>query len=142
MKRKYVRIFLMGLLCLIGNVELFSQYCLKMSYDKNGNRNYYKIYDCGKDMRDYANDIVEIDVCEKNETEMLVYPNPTNGKFIIENGDDMEYEMSLYDNKGVLINSKKIIGNVNVDITNNPAGAYLLRIIGNDNMRSVIVIKL
>ena len=101
MKRKYVRIFLMGLLCLIGNVELFSQYCLNMSYDKNGNRNYYKIYDCGKDMRDYANDIVEIDVCEKNETEMIVYPNPTNGKFIIENGDDMEYEMSLYDNKGV-----------------------------------------
>ena len=54
MKRKYMMLFLMGLLCLVGNIDLFSQHCIKMSYDKNGNRIIFKVEDCTKYVRGEA----------------------------------------------------------------------------------------
>lgn len=138
MKWKYVRIFLMGLLYLVSNVELYSQYCLKMSYDKNGNRISMMLNECVEIFRESSDDAVEKDI-----SEVLVYPNPNNGKFKVEikNVTDDFAELNVYDNKGALINSLAFIGMADVDISNYPAGAYLLRIIRNDNEKSVIVIK-
>ena len=61
MKRKYMMIFLMGLLCLVSNEELFSQHCLKMHYDKNGNRIGFSVGECVKDWRGLVdnNDVEE-----------------------------------------------------------------------------------
>ena len=48
----------------------------------------------------------------------------------------------MYDNKGVLVNSQKFTDVIDVDISSNPAGVYLLRISMNDDVRSVVVVKL
>lgn len=142
MERKYIIVFLTGLLCLVSSGELFSQHCFKMSYDKNGNMISFEPRDCKKDMRgNETYDMLEKDV-EKHSDELLVYPNPNNGIFKIKLENKGQAEVSIYDNKGVLINSQRFSEEVDVDITNNQAGAYLLRIIEDDNVRSVIVVKL
>ena len=147
MERKYMTIFLMGLLCLISKGELFSQHCLTLRYDKGGNRIVFMHRDCKKEMRgtndhDIAEEIYEHAIDNRND--LLVYPNPSNGKFRMEfkNDTDALTELSVYNSKGVMIKSLSFISDVNVDISNNPAGVYLLRIYRNDDVRSVIVVKL
>ena len=137
-------IFLMGLLCLVSNGELFSQHCLKMHYDRNGNRISFSAGECVKEWRGIASDDVEVDVCEEPENEVMIYPNPNNGRFRIELDNDTDdlVEMSVYDNKGVLVNSRKFTDVIDVDISSNPAGVYLLRISMNDDVRSMVVVKL
>lgn len=136
-------IFLMGLLCLVSNGRLFSQHCLKMYYDKNGNRIGLNVDECVKDWRGPVCDDVEIDGCDETENEVMLYPNPNNGIFRVEldNDTDDMMELSVYDNKGILINSKKFINVIDVDISNNPAGVYLLRISMCDDVKSMIVVK-
>ena len=85
----------------------------------------------------------QVEQCKNDNAEMIVYPNPTNGVFTIEmqNDKDALNEMSLYDYRGILVNSFSFIGNTKVDIREKPAGAYLLRVVGDEYVRSVIVIK-
>ena len=133
----------MGLLCLVSNRELFSQHCLRMYYDRNGNRISFNVNECVKDWRGLADNDAEESVCDKTE-EVMVYPNPNKGRFRVELDNDTDdlVEMSVYDNKGVLVNSQKFTDVIDVDISTNPAGVYLLRISKSDDVRSVIVVKL
>ena len=133
----------MGLLCLVSNEELFSQHCLKMHYDKNGNRIGFSVGECVKDWRGLVdNNDVEESVCDETEDEVMLYPNPNNGRFRVELNDTGDLaELSVYDNKGVLVNSQKFTDVIDVDISSNPAGVYLLRISKSDDVRSVIVVK-
>ena len=137
-------IFLMGLLCLVSNGELFSQHCLKIYYDRNGNRISFNVGECVKDWRALAdNNDVEESVCDETEDEVMLYPNPNNGRFRVELNDTGDLaELSVYDNKGVLVNSRKFTDVIDVDISSNPAGVYLLRISMNDDVRSMVVVKL
>ena len=137
-------IFLMGLLCLVSNGELFSQHCLKLYYDRNGNRISFNVGECVKDWRALAdNNDVEESVCDETEDEVMLYPNPNNGRFRVELNDTGDLaELSVYDNKGVLVNSRKFTDVIDVDISSNPAGVYLLRISMNDDVRSMVVVKL
>jgi hypothetical protein len=114
-----------------------------MSYDKNGNRIIFKVEDCTKYVRGEGDAVGEIEQCKNDNAEMIVYPNPTNGVFTIEmqNDKDALNEMSLYDYRGILVNSFSFIGNTKVDIREKPAGAYLLRVVGDEYVRSMIVIK-
>lgn len=149
MRWKYVTIFLMGLLCLVSGNEVFSQHCFKISYDKNGNRVSFIAKECDKYERGSADVEETLDVLEENPDDemedLFVYPNPNNGRFQIElkgsGGDDL-VELYVYDNKGILITSQNFVETVDVDISNYPAGAYLLRIIRDKGESSEIVVKL
>lgn len=147
MKWKYMMIFLMGLLCLVSSDNLFSQHCFTMSYDKNGNRINFMSVSCSKDVRGNINDKAEESERYENDhdqDDLMVYPNPNNGIFRIKlKNDEIEdmAEVYVYDNKGVLINSGKFAEETYVDISNNPAGVYLVRIVVEDKERSVIVLK-
>ena len=71
-----------------------------------------------------------------------MYPNPNDGRFRIElAGEDEFAEVCVYDSKGLLINSRKFMKTVDLDISNNPAGAYLLRIVRDNNVNSKVVVK-
>ena len=146
MRWKYVVVFLMGLVCLVGNKELFSQHCFEMSYDKNGNRINFRTVNCLKYLRESVVDEETLEETEdRKEDDFLVYPNPNNGKFRIKIRTDEKNEsavMYIYDNKGVLINSEEFVEFVDVDISDNPSGVYLLRIIGSDGIISEMVVKL
>ena len=143
MKRKYIIIFLMGLLYLIGTEELFSQNCIKMLYDKNGNRISFKVENCKSYSRgNDENELENIYESEEQTEDLLVYPNPNDGRFRIElAGEDEFAEVCVYDSKGLLINSRKFMKTVDLDISNNPAGAYLLRIVRDNNVNSKVVVK-
>ena len=144
MRRKYATIFLMGLLCLVSS-NLFSQHCFKMSYDKNGNRVCFMTKECDGIERGELNvDDVLFDECVDDAEELLVYPNPNNGSFKVELKNvetDGVSNLHIYDNKGILVFSQKFFEEFDIDISNNPAGVYLLRIIGENSVRSVIVVK-
>lgn len=139
----------MGLLCLVSGNEVFSQHCFKISYDKNGNRVSFIAKECDKYERGSADVEETLDVLEENpddETEdLFVYPNPNNGRFQIElkgaECDDL-VEVYVYNNKGILITSQKFVERICVDISDYPAGVYLLRIIRDKGKRSEIVVKL
>ena len=145
MRWRYVIIFLTGVLCLVSSNDLFSQHCFKMSYDKNGNRICFMANDCGGVMRGELDiDDVFVEKCEDYAEDILVYPNPNNGRFKIElkNADvGSAVDLYVYDNKGVLVNAQKFFTSVNVDISDNPAGVYLLRINGEKCESSIIVVK-
>lgn len=149
MRWKYVMIFLMGLLCLVSSNEVFSQHCFKISYDKNGNRVSFITKECDKYERGGADVEETLDVFKENpddETDdLFVYPNPSNGRFQIElkgaECDDL-VEVYVYNNKGILITSQKFVETICVDISDYPAGVYLLRIIRDKGERSEIVVKL
>lgn len=132
----------MGLLCLVSSKELFSQHCLNMSYDKNGNRISLMTKDCVKYMRGDVETYDELEVDEEYLDELLVYPNPNDGRFKIKLNSEGLADVGIYDNKGILIDNLKFADEVDVDISDNPAGVYLLRIIKDDDVRSVIVVKL
>ena len=149
MRWKYLMIFLMGLLCLVSGNEVFSQHCFKISYDKNGNRVSFIAKECDKYARGSADVEETLDVFNENpddETDdLFVYPNPSNGRFQIElkgaECDDL-VEVYVYNNKGILITSQKFVETMCVDISDYPAGVYLLRIIRDKGERSEIVVKL
>ena len=133
----------MGLLYLIGTEELFSQNCIKMLYDKNGNRTSFKVENCKSYSRgNDENELENIYESEEQTEDLLVYPNPNDGRFRIElAGEDEFAEVCVYDSKGLLINSRKFMKTVDLDISNNPAGAYLLRIVRDNNVNSKVVVK-
>ncbi len=133
----------MGLLYLIGTEELFSQNCIKMLYDKNGNRISFKVENCKSYSRgNDENELENIYESEEQTEDLLVYPNPNDGRFRIElAGEDEFAEVCVYDSKGLLINSRKFMKTVDLDISNNPAGAYLLRIVRDNNVNSKVVVK-
>ena len=137
-------IFLMGLLCLVSNGELFSQHCLKMHYDRNGNRISFSVDECVKYWRGLADNEAEENVCDKTEDEVMIYPNPNNGRFRVELDNDTGdlVELAVYDNKGILVNIQKFTDVIDVDISSNPAGVYILRISMSDDVRNAIVVKL
>lgn len=139
-------IFLMGLLYLISAGDLFSQHCYRLSYDKNGNRVNFKIED---DFNEYIIVDDERGAVENIEPEevvpdILVYPNPNDGKFKIEIPDDLGDEVTeviVYDNKSVVLQSCCFVKETAIDISDNLPGIYLLRIVGNGYERVRVVVK-
>lgn len=147
MRRKYIMIFLMGLLCLVCSAELHAQYCVLLKYDDNGNRTNLSVRECFVESRNVGQqEIIGEEISEGNNDGLIVYPNPNKGIFNIELCDEVDekYEavLQIYDNRGVMLSECEFIRSVSVDIGNNPAGLYLLRIIRGEEMYNRIVVKL
>ena len=150
MERKYMVIFLVGLLCLIGSDDLSAQYCISLRYDNNGNRMNFAVANCAAEQRDGNEENIETEEISEqendDENDLIVYPNPNKGIFNIELCDEVDekYEaiLQIYDNRGVMLSECEFIRSVSVDIGNNPAGLYLLRIIRGEEMYNRIVVKL
>lgn len=114
-------------------------------YDKNGNRTSMFVHQCGDeykstDTTDIIND--EIAVKEDNH-KMFIYPNPNDGifKIMIDDADDL-IMLRIYNVNGVMIREKYLSECDVIDMTDNPSGIYLLRIIKGDSVYSEIVVKL
>ena len=134
----------MGLLCLVSSEKLYSQHCFDVFYDKNGNRINFKEEECLKYYRNNTDD--KIYDSDEDNSDLMVYPNPNNGRFRIElkdvdKNEMSETEMYIYDNKGVLVYNRRFVEEVDVDISINPSGVYLLRVVGGNNDRNVVVVK-
>jgi hypothetical protein len=74
---------------------------------------------------------------------MQVYPNPSNGAITIQLTDATDYEVKVYDVRGVCV-SKESVTTVKhqIDLTHLPNGVYFLNAIGNDkSFQQKIVIQ-
>lgn len=147
MEWKYKVIFLMLLLCLLKYENLSAQYCLSIRYDGNGNRMEKLVTRNAKDDENLdENDIMNLEVSEDSfDDNVLVYPNPNKGLINIQLYRENEQDViiyELYNNLGVLIKTEQFTNSIRVDISDNAAGIYLLKIITDDMMLNKIVVKL
>lgn len=136
-------IFLIGMLCLGLSGDLYAQYCLSLKYDDNGNRVNLSVVKCFVSCRGTEEqDVLEI----YDDNDLMVYPNPNMGEFDIEINDrDSDYDecvLQIYDNKGVLIKTEEFVEKTRMDIRDNPAGIYLLRIIKGEKVCNRVVVKI
>ncbi len=71
-----------------------------------------------------------------------VYPNPSNGNFVIEPSSAVKQTMRVYDVNGKIVLSQTINGKTNIDAGNLSEGVYNVNITGNNsamNKKLVIV---
>lgn len=144
---KYKVIFLLLLSCLVVSKRSYSQHCVCMRYDMNGNRISQYVHECGDEYKcTVTRDVVmseEISI-DGNVEEVVVYPNPNKGVFTVtvDVDDESQTIVQVYNNNGVLIMTKSLTDDEKVDVSDNPSGMYLLRIIKGEYVFSKIVVKL
>ncbi|MEI7587260.1 T9SS type A sorting domain-containing protein, partial [Runella sp.] len=64
-------------------------------------------------------------VWEKNTPELQIYPNPTTGKFLVQNKDNQDITLLIYDASGRPICTKNSSGaNIPMDISGMPTGSF------------------
>jgi hypothetical protein len=145
MKWKYNLVFLFILSALALPEKLNAQHCLDFKYDKSGNRIEMFVHDCGFEYKEQTREMIDEEISEENINEdLLVYPNPNKGSFMVDIKDNNEETASylVFDATGTLVQKGECSINQMVDITNNPAGVYLLRIIKGEYVYSRVVVKL
>ncbi len=69
-----------------------------------------------------------------------VYPNPSDGLFTID-GVEMALEMMVSNAQGQLIMKQSIADSYQLDLTSQPAGLYYIRLVGEQGVKLVKVIK-
>lgn len=146
MEWKYKLIFLLVLLCLVRIEKSYSQNCITMLYDNNGNRISTFVHECGCEYKlrgtsDVMNNEISMD---DNNRELMIYPNPNDGVFNITILDDNENPIvvRMYNINGVMVMNEKLADDKMIDITYMPSGVYLLRLIQGESVCSKIVVKL
>ena len=143
MKWKYNMIFLFMLFSLVTSEKLIAQYCLDFKYDKSGNRIEMYAHNCGFEFKEQTREIIDEEISENTSNEILVYPNPTNGCFVVNISDETDAVLyQIYNATGVLVQKGEYSANQKIDITNNHAGVYLLRIIKRECVYGCVVVKL
>lgn len=106
-------------------------------YDDSGNRiKRYIVLDKKSAYTDnaYTNDTSALDkekvVDELSEVKVTIYPNPTHERLNVELSglnSDLPLEYQLYSQTGVLLQSRKSIGNpFTIDFSTYPTGIYIL----------------
>ena len=141
MKTKYYLIFLALLLSFGFNNKAFSQKCLLMRYDVDGNRISRTVTSNCMSIRDVA------EVQENTDTadDVNVYPNPNNGSFKVSISESLKKETAyckLYDINGVLLLENTLNDNeTEVYIGKYPAGVYLLKVCNGENVILKTVLK-
>jgi hypothetical protein len=141
--RKSYWVVLLGLL--FSCHSLFSQNRITFGYDKAGNRVSRVISmlksDAAEEME--APTAIYSEVLE--ELEIKIYPNPTDGILFIELlnlPDNVLADMALYGLSGSLLDRKRDVNfSTEFNITNQPAGIYILRIIAGDKQTEWKIIK-
>lgn len=75
--------------------------------------------------------------------DITVYPNPTDGQITIDLGiAQTDVELTVYDMNGRLVESTQISGQIlNVDITNEPTGTYVIQLTVADKQATLHVVK-
>ncbi len=146
MEWKYKLIFLLVLLCLARIEKSYSQNCITMQYDNNGNRVSMFVHECGCEYKSSGtSDIMNNEISQDdNNRELMLYPNPNDGIFNITMSDDNKNPIAihLYNINGVMVMNGNLSDNKMIDISYMPSGVYLLKIIQGESACSKIVVKL
>lgn len=136
-------IFLLLSLCLVRAERVYSQNCVTMRYDEDGNRISMLVHQCGSEYKSQDQRIIaDEEISINGNQELYVYPNPNEGVFDISVDEEESIVVQIYNVNGVMVKNECLSEDKKMDITDNPAGIYLLRIIKGDDVCSRIVVKL
>ena len=79
----------------------------------------------------------------KTDVNFTIYPNPTDGNFVIETNTTEKQNVQMFDVTGKLVLTQTISGNTNIDASSLSQGVYNISITGRSagvaNQRLVIV---
>ena len=89
---------------------------------------------------------ITVDSClsidENQPVELMVYPNPSNGKFELSSNINGAYDIQVLDITGQMIRRYNTANKLfEIDITNSPAGVYFLKVTGdrvNKTMKLIV----
>lgn len=62
------------------------------------------------------------------EEQISIYPNPTNGPFLIKAPQQGTYTVKVFDTKGKFITDKEFSESIEINLNNYPSGIYMLQI--------------
>jgi hypothetical protein len=72
-------------------------------------------------------------------TDVKVYPNPSNGQFVIESGAN--WTMMVYDITGRMVTSQQItVGSNDVNLLNQPSGLYFIRLFNKEQSHTIRIV--
>lgn len=77
------------------------------------------------------NSSLSIEDNSKLATQIILYPNPTAGMVTIDNPENNELELTVFDSKGQLILQKTVNGTETIDLNEYSEGNYLFELKGN-----------
>ena len=138
-------IFLFMLFSFVLSEKLNAQYCLDFKYDESGNRIEVYAHNCGFEYKELTRERESEEISEKIlRNSLSVYPNPNDGIFMADlDSDDIgNASYQIFNAMGILLQDGRYSINHKIDITNNPAGMYLLRIIKGGDVYACVVVKL
>lgn len=73
---------------------------------------------------------------------MKISPNPSNGKLVIDATEQGDVSITIYNMQGLRIyNQLNVSGKIEVDITDQPQGVYLVKILSDNNVDVQRIIK-
>jgi len=118
---------------------------IEISYDDAGNRITRKVLDMSKSAKGLGQGDSTFFTDKLQTVQMRVYPNPTQGRVYVEMTGASEISGSLlriYDSKGQKIQEKSGVGyGMEFDISNYPAGYYIVELVVNDERTTWKVVK-
>jgi len=86
--------------------------------------------------------ISDVDLNSDSDFKYSIYPNPTSGSFNIEFETESAINIEIMDYMGKIILKEKVTGDrITLDISNQPSGVYLVKIISNGNIKVERIIK-
>ena len=138
-------IFLFMLFSFVLSEKLNAQYCLDFKYDESGNRIEVYAHNCGFEYKELTRERESEEISEKIlRNSLSVYPNPNDGIFMADlDSDDIgNASYQIFNAMGILLQDGRYSINHKIDINNNPAGMYLLRIIKGGDVYACVVVKL
>ena len=141
-----VRTILLGFFATIFLQTLHSQDRISYGYDSAGNRISRIIVISGlRAAEENQEEALKVYSEVLQNLEIRIYPNPTEGMLYIEMSglpEDKGVQFSLYNLSGkLLINKNSSLGNETFDLTGQPQGTYILRIIAGENKSEWKIIK-
>lgn len=79
---------------------------------------------------------------EEAHAVLVAVPNPTNGQFVVEHGEQPDGTLQVVSSSGAILESRRVQGIRSlVDLSAQPPGLYLVRVGAADNWRTVRVVK-
>ena len=104
---------------------------------------YYRLKQTDFDRHFKYSQIIAINNCREELPELIIYPNPSKGKFniVFSNGEEQVHSIRVYSTLGELVYYSDGFQSI-IDLSNNPKGVYFVQfIIGLKNISKKIVIE-
>lgn len=120
---------------------LKSQNEIEYSHNDNGNR-YYRGVVTLKTPETYNPEINGAISSVSGDVVMTIMPNPTQGQISISASEDMNSIVSVFDFSGRMISETEFRGTtVNIDLSNETPGQYLMIVQTGDKKKEFLIIK-